>query len=229
MDGVLVTGYETPPAVYRAATERTIRAFGRAVEDIDDVASLQRPASSAEFREACSNHSLPPEAAWGYRERVASDLAKTRLDQGDRPPHADTDVLETLAREYALGICSNNRHETVADCIDIFGWTEAIEEYRGRFPALEDFDQRKPKPAYLEWVMDRIGVHAPLFVGDRISDVQTAERVGCDAALLTRDDKPGTVAPTFHIETLTDLVTLHRAGWADHDAVDVPHQTDAVE
>ena len=212
LDGVLVTGRETTPGVYRSATERLIRAFGGDGSS-EWTQALENPSSGAEFREACQRWEFQPDSAWGYRERTATGLEGRRIRNRKRAPFGDVDVLEELAAKYRIGICSNNRHPTVADCLEEFGWCEYIDIFRGRFPTLTDFDRRKPDPTYLGWVIERIDAVDPLFIGDRLSDVQTAEQVGCDAALLTRDgDVPtGTPTPTYHIQSLFDLRSLDQS------------------
>lgn len=209
LDGVLVTGRETTPGVYRTATERLVRAFGHD-GSAEWTEALENPTSAAEFRDACERWGFQSDAAWGYRERTATGLEGRRIRNRKRAPFGDAEVLGELAGDHRIGICSNNRHPTVADCIQEYGWTEYVDTYRGRFPTLTDFDRRKPDPTYLEWVIERIEAVDPLFIGDRLSDVRTAEGVGCDAALLTRDgDVPtGSPTPTYHIKSLSELLSL---------------------
>ena len=214
MDGVLLSGYETPPEVYRKATRRLLTGFGVAPE-VDGIPDgLAVPGSAATFRTACQSIGLPPAPAWAYRERVSSGIARDRLRAGKREPFNDASVLADLGAHYEIGICSNNRHDTVGDCTELFDW-DTVDTFRGRFPTLGDYDERKPKPTYLEWVLERLNAAEPLFVGDRISDIQTASAIDCDAALLTRRGPvpTGTVEPTFHIEGLDELYTLHESNW----------------
>lgn len=214
MDGVLVTGYETVPDVYRRTTSQLLRAFGHPTADEWSM-SLQNPAGADEFREACSEWDLPPEAAWGYRERVSTELATERIDAGERTAFPDTTVLASLAEDYAIGVVSNNRHDTVDYCVDTFDWGDVVDAYRGRFPTLVDYDRMKPNPRYLSWILDRLDASEVLFIGDRASDVRTAENAGADAALLTREgnDAPVAIAPTYHLTTLAELPELHAQGW----------------
>ena len=214
MDGVLVTGFETASTVYAKATESLLLAFGEE-HPLEWSSALENPDSATEFREACKHWNLPPRAAWGYRERTASYLEERRIDNRKRDAFADTDVLSSLGDAYALGIASNNRHDTVAYCTVEFGWREHISVTRGRFPVLEEYDRMKPHPRFLAWTLDQLAAERALFVGDRSSDVTTANRVGCKSALLVRD---GTVPdenanPTWTIETLEELLELAEAGW----------------
>lgn len=208
LDGVLITGRQTPDAVYRLATEEMLRAFGRGADAWPD--ALQDPEDADAFREASLTVDLPADAAWGYRERAATDIAHGRRRDRGRTAYADTTVLERLAGEYALGVCSNNRHDSVREYIERNDWGGHVDAFRGRLPTLPDFDRRKPDPSYLEWLVDRMGVERPLIVGDRVSDVRTATRAGWDAALLTRGDEPASdrVRPAYRLDSLDELADL---------------------
>ncbi len=204
MDGVLVTGYETPATVYERAAALTMRAFAHpepaptALIDPDDADHVRR---------TCREFELPAGSAWGYRERAASQFEHELIETGDRVAFPDAAVLAELADHYRIGIASNNRHDTVEFCISWFEWTEYIDAFRGRAPSLEDYDRMKPDPAYLEHVVEALGASRPLFVGDRASDIRTAERLECDAAYLERDQSAPelTVEPTMRLESLADL------------------------
>ena len=212
MDGVLITGAGTSPETYRRATTELLSVFGHP-EPTDWSSQLEDPSNADSFREACDRWDLPPEAAWAYKERAATDVARARIAQGERTTYDDIEVVPTLADRYDLGIVSNNRIDTVQYCADRFEWSWA-EVCRGRFPTLTDFDARKPDPTYLEWAFDRMECETALYVGDRISDMMAAERAGVDAALLTRSGKrdPESPIPTYEISSLRDLLELEAAG-----------------
>lgn len=204
MDGVLVTGYETPAAVYRRAATLTMRAFASPDPPPD---ALVDPDDAAHVRRICRELEVPPGSAWGYRERVASQLEHEMIEAGDREAFSDAEVLAELADRTAIGIASNNRHDTVDFCVSWFEWADHVDAFRGRLPSLEDYDRMKPDPAYLEHVIGALDASRPLFVGDRVSDVRTAERLECDAAYLQRDESTPdpAVEPTFRIESLAEL------------------------
>ena len=216
LDGVLLTGWQTSDTVYRRSTATMLEAYG--YEDADWSSALENPDCSAAFREACANWEIPPDPAWGYRERAATQFETARIASGERATFDDADTLAELRKSYALGIVSNNRHCLVAWCVESLPWGSAISAYRGRYPTLPDYDRMKPDPTYLASTIEKMGVEDVLFVGDRRSDVLTADRVGCDSALLSRSNTvpPGNHEPTYHISSLTDLQTLHDTGWIEH-------------
>lgn len=205
MDGVLLTGYHTPRAVYRAATRETLAAAGHdgpvpeAVAAPDDVES---------FRRACEELDLDPEAVWAARERAADRREAERIADGERTLFDDVDVIRELA--VPLGVVSNNRQGTVEFVVEEFSLPVAAA--RGRDPTFEGWARMKPDPHYLRAVVDELGVPADrtLFVGDRRSDVRTAHNAGTAAALLARegDPPPGDPEPTHHVSTLRALTEL---------------------
>lgn len=205
-DGVLISGRRTPRGVYERATREVLRAFGR--PDIDSwPIDLQKPSTATEFRTICSKFDLPPEPAWTYREAAATTIEHEWIGGPDRQRFPDVDVLQTLAETYPIAIASNNRNALVGHCIDRFGWEDMIAAYRGRYPTLEEYDQRKPNPCLIQWVVDDLSIETPLYVGDRETDVMAADRIGCDSVLLRRReyDSPDDSNSTFEITSLTEL------------------------
>ncbi|CCQ33687.1 HAD family hydrolase [Halorhabdus tiamatea] len=214
LDGVLLTGYHTAPAVYREAARETLADFDVTVEAVPE--NLINPDDTGEVRQFCDQHGLPPEAFWGYREHASTVLENERITAGEREPFEDVEVLARLAESATLGIVSNNRHGTVRFVREHFDWGEAFGAVRGRTPTLAGYDRMKPDPHYLESTLDKLGVEPAetLFVGDRLSDVETADRCGADSALLVRDgDRPaGEGDPTHVVESLRDLQALASGG-----------------
>ncbi|WEL16336.1 HAD superfamily hydrolase [Halorhabdus sp. SVX81] len=210
LDGVLLTGYHTAPAVYREATRETLADFDVTVEAVPE--ELVNLDDTDEVRRFCDRHDCAPDAFWGYREHASTVLENERITAGEREPFDDVDVLMELAEAATLGIVSNNRHGTVRFVRDYFDWGDVFGAVRGRAPTLAGYDRMKPDPHYLGQTLDDLGVDPvnTLFVGDRRSDVETAHRAGTDSALLVRDgDRPvGQAEPTRVIESLHGLKPL---------------------
>lgn len=207
MDGVLLEGYHTDPAVYRQAAAATLADFG-VDHDGGPPPDLVAPDRVADVRATCDELEIPAAPVWAYRERAATTIENESIVAGSRTPFSDVDVLEELAEEYTLGIISNNRHGTVRFVADYFEWP--VGAVRGRFPTLDEYAHLKPHPRLLLGELDRLGVEDALFVGDRRTDVEAAHRAGIDAALLTRNGDPpsGEEEPRFHIESLSELPVL---------------------
>ncbi|MFB6150733.1 MAG: HAD family hydrolase [Haloarculaceae archaeon] len=210
LDGVLLTGYHTDPAVYRRATVESLADFG--VETDDPPAALVDPDDAGTARRVCERLGVPADPYWGYREHAATALENDRIRAGERVPFDDVDALSTLADRADLAVVSNNRHGTVRFVRNHFDWGGHLTTAVGRRPTLAGYDLMKPDPHYLEAALDALGTDPAdgLFVGDRRSDVATADRAGADAALLVRDDDQpdGEPEPTFVVESLEDLLSI---------------------
>ncbi|MFB6136586.1 MAG: HAD family hydrolase [Halobacteriaceae archaeon] len=212
MDGVLVTGRHTDPAVYEAAVEAALAERGVAADaDGETVSTLAKPDGAEQFRAACADLGVPADELWAEREARASELENERIAAGERALYDDVDALEDLPADRALGVVSNNRHATVEFVVDHFGLDRFGAAY-GRDPTLEGFRRLKPDPHYVERALADLGAtpSAALYVGDRRTDVQAAYNAGCDAALLDRPDVvPGEGPdPTHRVDSLADLRAL---------------------
>ncbi|MFB6161946.1 MAG: HAD family hydrolase [Halococcoides sp.] len=205
LDGVLLTGYHTDRAIYRAAAADAVVDAGRAG---DPPAGLIDPDASEDVRAACERIDLDPDATWGYREHAATVRENDRIESGAREPFEDTAVLGQLDR--SLAIVSNNRHGTARFARDHCQFD--IDVVRGRYPTLDDFDRMKPDPHFLVDALDALDADpdTALFVGDRRSDIVAGQRAGTDTALLVRDGDPpdGGPDPTHVIDSLEALSDL---------------------
>ncbi|MFW5950069.1 MAG: HAD family hydrolase [archaeon] len=210
MDGVLLTGYHTDPETYRQATLESLADFD--ANSVDPPSVIVDPDEAATVREFCERHNVPAEPFWGYREHAATVLENEQIRAGERVPFEDVTVLETLAAEADIGIVSNNRHGTVRFVREYFDWGAHVNAAVGRAPTLSGYDRMKPDPYYLDRVIQTLDTDPAdvLFVGDRRSDVETADRAGADAALLVRDGElpAGDAEPAHVIETLDELVSI---------------------
>lgn len=215
LDGVLLTGYHTAPAVYRDAARETLADFNVTVKKVPG--ELINPDDTEAVRAFCHQYGLPPEAFWSYREHASTVLENEQITAGEREPFDDVASLDRLAEDATLGIVSNNRHGTVRFVRDYFGWGDSFGAVHGRTPTLAGYDRMKPDPQYLNATLEKLGVDPAdaLFVGDRLSDVETAGRAGADSALLVRDgNRPtGDPDPTHVIESLRDLQALASDGF----------------
>lgn len=210
LDGVLLTGYHTAPAVYQQAARETLADFDVTLTELP--AEVVNPDDTEQVQQFCRQQDIPPEGFWGYREHASTVLENERIRDGEREPFDDAGVVERLADEATLGIVSNNRHGTVRFVREHFEWDDAFAVVRGRAPTLAGYSRMKPDPHYLASTLDELGVEPTdaLFVGDRRSDVETADRAGTDSALLVRDGDPptGGAEPTHVIDSLRDLEVL---------------------
>ena len=207
MDGVLLTGYQTDFEIYRRAVVEALQDF--ATDETEAPDQLVDPDDTAAVRRTCEDLGVLADSFWGYREHAATVLENEQIANGGRQPFDDAPVLETLEEDYQLGVVSNNRQGTVRFVVDYFDWGSGIDAFHGRHPTLEGYDRMKPDPYYLTLTLEDLDVDPAetLYVGDRYSDVTTADRAGTDVALLARGDDPpaGDLEPTIEIGSLFEL------------------------
>jgi phosphoglycolate phosphatase-like HAD superfamily hydrolase len=226
LDGVLVEGRATDPAVYEQAARDTAAAFGLD-ERRNLVDLLADPTSLSAVREALEPLDVDAEAVWRYREERACEIENERIRAAGRQRYPDVDVLEELAADTRMGVVSNNRMGTVEFVCEHFEFDGVLETWYGRHPTFDGHDRMKPDPYYLERALEDLdatdemaaeeiateesaGGGRALFVGDRESDVITAHRAGVDAALLRREHNHDVTAeptPDHVLDGLYDLVS----------------------
>ncbi|WP_331236139.1 HAD family hydrolase [Natronorarus salvus] len=209
MDGVLVEGWGTHPAVYREAADQALSELGAEAVD-GQLKTLGETAYSETTAGACRDLGVDPEAFWERREHHASRLANDRLDRGERSLYDDVNTLTTLAESLPLGVVSNNRHETVRFVVESL-LPAPISAYRGRDPTVEGYRRRKPDTHYLNAVLRELDAEDALYVGDRETDVEVAAGAGIDSAFVRRTHNTDSTlarSPTHEIEGLDALVDV---------------------
>lgn len=207
MDGVLLEGTGTDPAIYAAAADDAIADL-----DLDPTPEQRRDLRRHEHG-AVLDHAddlgVDPDAFWALTDDHASRRSHDRIAAGERGLYDDVGVVREVAAEATLGIVSNNRHETVEFVVDHFDlpFTAA----RGRAPSIEGSRRRKPDPHYIERTLAELGDDRGIYVGDRETDVRAARAVGLDAAYLRRphnQDDPLPEGAEYELSSLEDLRSL---------------------
>lgn len=204
MGGVLipeVSSYEG--ARLARASDAWVRECGRRVS-----------AAYRARREDCSQPDLDQVLADVEPERRRALLRAFRAE-ADQPPYSFArPVVAALARSYRLGLVSNtvlpgaHHTRTLARA--------GILQHLGAAVWSADFGRRKPDPAMLLWVLDRLRVpaRAAVFVGDKLrTDVVAARRAGVRSVWLRRNGAavtPEDPRPDFIIADLRQLPGLLR-------------------
>jgi HAD superfamily hydrolase (TIGR01549 family) len=206
MDGVVIEGHGTDPAVHD-------RALGDAIEEAElSVDSETRSLLAGyeydtDFVRGCNRLGIDPVEFYGRRERYSAIHAIERLESGHRTPYPDSDVIDELADDYTLGLISNNYHAVTTFVVDHYGF-DAFDYVCGREPGVNGFYRRKPDPHYLLAGREALGGTDGVYVGDRATDVIAATRAGLDAVFVRRAHN-GDVSlphePVATIESLTEL------------------------
>jgi HAD superfamily hydrolase (TIGR01549 family) len=217
LDGVLVEGSATDPAVYEQAARDTAEAFDLDGELADLLAD---PPSLAAVRQALAPLDADAEAVWRHREERACELENEQIRAAARERYPDVEVLSELAADTGLGVVSNNRMGTVEFVCEHFGFDAVMGTWYGRHPTFDGHQRMKPDPHYIHRALEDLGAvveegtssdgaHA-LYVGDRESDLIAGRRAGVDVAFLRREhnrDVTVETTPDHELDGLDDLVT----------------------
>ncbi|ELY59030.1 HAD-superfamily hydrolase [Natronolimnohabitans innermongolicus JCM 12255] len=210
MDGVVLEGPRTDPAVYADAADAALETLD--ADPTPDQRSDLRRNDLEGVREHCERLGIDPTRFWELRERYASERTHDRIRSDERGFYDDVDAIAALADRTTVGLVTNNRQataefvaETVAADFDVV---------RGRDPTFEGFERRKPDPYYLEDALDDLGVTNGLYVGDSIKDVTAGRAAGLETAFLRRPHNDHLERPadaTYELESLAALPSLVEA------------------
>ncbi|MFW6003687.1 MAG: HAD family hydrolase [Halanaeroarchaeum sp.] len=161
-----------------------------------------------EIRALAAEYELDSETFWHDRERHAVREQREAIRVGHKRLYDDVEALPT---SFAIGIVSNNQHETVEFIVDHFGLNDRVDTYYGRDPDLIGFTRRKPDPHYLERAIEDLDASNPLFVGDSNADIGAAQAADIDVAFLRRPHREEYTLeyePTYEVRGLRDVTAL---------------------
>jgi HAD superfamily hydrolase (TIGR01509 family) len=213
MGGVLipeVTGFEG--AVERAELLEALLQLGIPEPDAFVLETGQRLRQA--YRAEAASHSQPdPEAVFAELEPGVRRLlldAFAREETQPAYPHARAIVAE-LAQRFQVGLVSNtivpgDHHARALDEVGILELLDAS-------VWSANFGTRKPSPAIIEHVLERLGVGPSnaILVGDKIrTDVLGARSAGVRSVWLRLDGarNTGEAVPDFVIDDLRELPAL---------------------
>ena len=206
MDGVLLTGRGSDPAVHVRAMEDVAAAW-----DLQVPAALREPLSqypyTPELETACETLGVDPARFFDAREHRSAARIVERITAGERPLYDDVTALEALSATATLGVVSNNYDPAVTAAMAHHG-LDVVATARGRDIGLDGFRRRKPDPHYLRETLQTLGVSGGLYVGDRQTDVEAAQAAGLAAVYLRRAhnrDRPLRVTPEWTVDSLAEL------------------------
>lgn len=207
MDGVLLVGPGTPPALYTAAASA---ALAELVPDTDPSAEtcaiLGNDGYTDRFEDHCHRLGVDPRACWRLKDEHASRLAHERIRSGEHGVYDDVAAIRDLVSTHRSALVSNNRQATVefvASYLDL-----DFDVVRGREPTPGAYRRRKPRPDFIEAALAELEVAGGIYVGDRPTDVVAATRAGLEPAFLRRPHNRDVELPTEATYELTSLWDL---------------------
>ncbi|MDF9745692.1 HAD family hydrolase [Natrinema salsiterrestre] len=207
MDGVILEGLRTDPQVYADAADAALAEL-----DADPTPPQRRDFRNHDeerIRTHCTELGIDPSQFWERKEAYASSGTHDRLRSGERDPYDDIDAIRDLGDRTAIGLVTNNRHETAEFVADYFGFD--FDVVRGRDPTFDGYDRRKPDPYYIEDALADLGVTDGLYVGDSVTDVTAGHAAGLETAFLRRPHNRDRERPpnaTHELESLTELPSI---------------------
>lgn len=141
---------------------------------------------------------LNPHRLWESRERYSVTIQTGQftpcshgydgeiLEGYRRGLHEDVAVLPELADAYDLGIVTNNKQQVadhVLNCTELVTDMPQVGDLGDMFKTVhgislqqDDNSRRKPNPHYLHEAMADLDAQKALYVGDKESDIEAAER-----------------------------------------------------
>jgi HAD superfamily hydrolase (TIGR01549 family) len=210
MDGVLVELTET-----RTLRRGAVAAFESHGVDSPPETLVDRLADQDfdALDDAHDRYDLDPETLWRSREEHVHRTQREAIADGGKPLFDDVTALSLLSADRAL--VSNNQHATVEFVLEHYGLADRFETAYGRDHTLDGAKRKKPNPHYIERALEDLGTREALYVGDNPKDVIAADRADLDSALLRRPHRDPVSLdrdPTYHVESLSDLVARLGAG-----------------
>jgi len=166
LDGTLA---DTAPDL-AAALNHTLGALGRPGVDPDSVRHLVGHGARALLRRALGDEELVEQGLPLYLDFYAANICVGTRCYPALEPAMD----ELAARGVKLAICTNKPERLTHLLVDALGWS-------GRFAAIVGADTlpvRKPDPLPLLEAIARAGGGRAAFVGDSITDAETARAAG---------------------------------------------------
>jgi phosphoglycolate phosphatase len=171
LDGTLA---DTAPDL-AAALNHTLAALGRPAVDLESVRHLVGHGAKALLRKGLAasgdaHETLVEQAFPIYLDFYAANICVGTI----RYPALDEAMDALAARGASLAICTNKPERLTHMLVEALGWS-------GRFAAIIGADTlpvRKPDPLPLHEAIARAGGGRAAFVGDSITDADTARAAG---------------------------------------------------
>ena len=171
LDGTLA---DTAPDL-TAALNHALRALGREAVDPEAVRQLVGHGARALLRRGLAATGEPSEALVDEGFPIFIDFYAENICNGTKAYPGVEAALDALASQsVAIAICTNKPEALTHKLIAALGWSERFQS----IVAADTLPVRKPDPAPLREAIARAGGGKAVFVGDSITDADTARAAG---------------------------------------------------
>ncbi len=172
LDGTLI---DSAPDIARALN-RTLAHFGRTPLTVAQVRTMVGDGAAMLVRHAF--RATGGELADDEAQAVLRDYLDTYFDETAEPSCLYPGVAETLralaGQGVRLGLCTNKPERISRKLLDLLDLAPLM----GAVCGGDTLPQRKPDPAPLVWVVERLGGGRAAMVGDNANDVRAARGAG---------------------------------------------------
>jgi phosphoglycolate phosphatase len=207
LDGTLA---DTAPDI-GASLNHTLAALGRPELAPETVRALIGEGARTLLRKALERSGAADADLVEHAYPIYLDHYAAHICVGTRTyPGVEAAMDELAARNARLAICTNKPERLTLQLLDALGWST-------RFSAIVGADTlpyRKPDPRTLAEAVARAGGGRAAYVGDSITDVETARAAGLPSIVVSfgfRDRPAGELGADAMIESFDMLVpTLER-------------------
>jgi phosphoglycolate phosphatase len=173
LDGVLLDS-ETNLSWLETAIKKTLNHFK--IKNYDEYVSHLHFNNIKQFNDCCLNLGIDPEIFWPVRNTNYIDEKMKAMMQGTIKPFDDVDDIYQLQHQYQIGIISNSPQEIVDGFVSLFDYTDLFSVNIGRGNTLWDIEHLKPDPYLYDKVRIRTEAEAFIYIGDRESDREFAQK-----------------------------------------------------
>jgi len=171
LDGTLA---DTAPDL-AAALNHALGALGRPLVPPESVRHLVGHGARALLRRGLATSGEAPEALVDEGFPHFIDYYAANICRGTRPYEGVDAALDALAaKEVALALCTNKPERLTRLLLEALGWSERFDAVVGG----DTLTVRKPDPAPLRQAIASAGGGAAAFIGDSITDADTARAAG---------------------------------------------------
>lgn len=208
MEGVFLNGGSTPDQFYlQTANEHLGEDVVEELVENNQYRTVLWPDDIEEYRDICRVLNVDPEDFWRRKEESVEELEIQAINENERQlVDGSVETFRDLSEDYELGVVSNNTDGVVKRVVESNDLDKYFTSYRGLENSLEGFQSRKPDPFYINEVLDDLDADSGIYVGDRVTDMEAAEKAGLKGVYVGSEPPKIAEVSITHIGELPDIL-----------------------